>query len=52
MNKEKENYPDWLVPLEVGKKLKEIGFDKPCHFYYQNEESFLAFILFHIYFIS
>lgn len=39
MNKEKENYPDWLVPLEVGKKLKEIGFDEPCHFYYQNDYS-------------
>ena len=23
------NYPNWLVPIETAKKLKEIGFDKP-----------------------
>lgn len=23
------NYPSWLVPIEIAKKLKEIGFDKP-----------------------
>ena len=24
-----ENYPSWLVPLEIAKSLKEIGFTKP-----------------------
>jgi hypothetical protein len=24
-----ENYPSWLVPLEIAKSLKEIGFNKP-----------------------
>lgn len=28
----KENYPSWLVSLEIAKELKEIGFDEPCHF--------------------
>lgn len=23
------NYPNWLVPIEIAKKLKEIGFDEP-----------------------
>ena len=23
-------YPDWLVSIEIAKKLKEIGFDDPC----------------------
>ena len=27
-----KNYPTWLVPLEIAKELKEIGFDEPCHF--------------------
>lgn len=27
-----QNYPSWLVPLEIAKELKEIGFDEPCHF--------------------
>lgn len=27
------NYPNWLVPLEIAKKIKEIGFDEPCAFY-------------------
>lgn len=25
------NYPNWLVPIETAKKLKEIGFDLPTH---------------------
>lgn len=25
------NYPNWLVPIEIAKKLKEIGFDLPTH---------------------
>ncbi|WP_454956902.1 hypothetical protein [Capnocytophaga gingivalis] len=28
----KENYPTWLVPLDIAKELKEIGFDKECIF--------------------
>ena len=24
------NYPNWLVPIEIAKELKEIGFDEPC----------------------
>ena len=28
------NYPNWLVPIEIAKELKEIGFDTPCSFYY------------------
>lgn len=27
-------YPSWLVPIDIGKQLKEIGFDKPCIFSY------------------
>ena len=27
-----KNYPNWLVPLEIAKELKKIGFDEPCHF--------------------
>jgi len=26
------NYPTWLVPIEIAKELKEIGFNEPCHF--------------------
>ena len=37
MNKEK--YPTWLVSLDIAKELKEIGFNEPCHFYYQNDYS-------------
>lgn len=25
-----QNYPSWLVPLEIAKELKEIGFNEPC----------------------
>lgn len=32
-----EQYPTWLVPLDIAKKLKEIGFDKAC-VYYTNEQ--------------
>lgn len=24
------NYPNWLVPIEIAKKLKKIGFNEPC----------------------
>ena len=27
---ETNNYPSWLVPIEIAKKLKEIGFNEPC----------------------
>ena len=33
------NYPTWLVPLEVGKKLKEIGFEEPCVFYHDENNT-------------
>ena len=32
-----ENYPTWLVPLDIAKELKDIGFDTPCSFYYDEE---------------
>ena len=28
-----ENYPTWLVPIDIAKELKEIGFDTPCYCY-------------------
>lgn len=32
------NYPNWLVSLEIAKELKEIGFDEPTLFhYYEND---------------
>lgn len=34
-----QNYPNWLVPLDIAQELKAIGFDEPCHFYYQNDYS-------------
>lgn len=32
-----ENYPTWLVSPDIAKELKEIGFDKAC-VYYTNEQ--------------
>ena len=32
-----EQYPTWLVPIDIAKELKEIGFDKPC-IYYTNKQ--------------
>ena len=29
---ETNNYPSWLVPIDIAKKLKEIGFNKECNF--------------------
>ena len=30
---EKENYnPSWLVPINIAKELKEIGFNEACPF--------------------
>ena len=32
------NYPNWLVPLDIAIKLKEIGFNEPTLFhYYEND---------------
>lgn len=28
-----EQYPTWLVPIDIAKELKEIGFDKACVYY-------------------
>ena len=28
-----QNYPTWLVPLDIAQHLKEIGFDEPCNHY-------------------
>lgn len=28
------NYPNWLVSLEIAKELKEIGFEEECHFFW------------------
>ena len=28
------NYPTWLVPIEIAKKLKERGFEEECHFFW------------------
>lgn len=34
----KENYPTWLVPLDIAQELKAIGFDEPTLFhYYEND---------------
>ena len=33
---ETNNYPSWLVSVEIAKKLKEIGFDLPCTFVLTN----------------
>lgn len=32
------NYPNWLVPIEQAKRLKEIGFDLPCAFVLTNKD--------------
>lgn len=31
------NYPNWLVPLEIAQELKAIGFVVPCSFYYDEK---------------
>ena len=33
---ETNNYPNWLVPIEQSKKLKRIGFDVECAFFYDD----------------
>ena len=32
--KTNSNHPSWLVPLDISKKLKELGFNEPCIFSY------------------
>lgn len=32
------NYPNWLVPIDIAKKLKEIGFNTNAVFFYNEEE--------------
>ena len=32
-----QKYPTWLVPIDIAKELKKIGFDKAC-IYYTNEQ--------------
>jgi hypothetical protein len=34
-------HEEFLVPIEIAKKLKEIGFDKPCLFDYRNDNIYL-----------
>lgn len=36
-----EQYPTWLVPLDIAKELKEIGFNEPCPFSIDNYWSFV-----------
>ena len=31
------DYPNWLVPLDIALQLKAIGFDEPCSFYYDEK---------------
>ena len=33
VNMKNNNYPTWLVPIEIAKELKEIGFNEPCLYY-------------------
>ena len=35
----KENYPTWLVPINIAKELKEIGFKEPTMFCFISGES-------------
>ena len=43
----KLNYPTWLVPLDIAKQLKEIGFNEPClvtyHEVFDEEMIFISF---------
>lgn len=34
-------HEEFLVPIEIAKELKEIGFDKPCLFDYRNDNIYL-----------
>lgn len=43
-------YPNWLVPIKIAKRLKEIGFDEPClitnHNYAYDDDTETNFISF------
>ena len=38
-----QNYPTWLVPLEIAIKLKEIGFNKKTMFYFFSGDTTFKF---------
>lgn len=40
----KENYPTWLVPLDIAKELKDIGFKEPCLFSYSEGVGITAMV--------
>ena len=40
---ENNNYPNWLVPLEIAKELKEIGFNKKTMFYFFSADTTFKF---------
>lgn len=33
-----KNYPSWLVPIDVARKLKELGFKERCIFAYDEQQ--------------
>lgn len=33
-----KNYPSWLVPIDVARKLKELGFKERCIFTYNEQQ--------------
>lgn len=35
---ENNNYPSWLVSVDIAKKLRELGFDLPCAFVLTNKD--------------
>nr|DAW31804.1 MAG TPA: hypothetical protein [Caudoviricetes sp.] len=37
------NYPNWLVPIEIAKQLKEIGFNKKTMFYFFSADTTFKF---------
>lgn len=41
---ENNNYPTWLVPLEIAKELKEIDFNEHCLFAFSTEKNDLYLI--------
>lgn len=38
-----QNYPNWLVPLDIAIKLKEIGFNKKTMFYFFSGDTTFKF---------
>lgn len=32
--KKNNNYPEWLVSLDIAEELKKIGFDEPCEYFF------------------